>query len=80
MLVSHENTSVRMATPMNVENLQVLKNECVPPQDMRKQLEEFLKKKHVREGLPKDKYARLRGLMASLKNGEIPTDSQNTNT
>ena len=52
---------------MNVENSQIMKDEPIAPEDMRKQLEEFLKKKYVREGLSKDKYTRLKGLMVSLQ-------------
>ena len=63
-----------MAAPMNVENSQIMKDEPIAPEDMRKQLEEFLKKKYVREGLSKDKYTRLKGLMVSLGNNTANTD------
>lgn len=49
------------------ERVQVLEDRPVPTQDMRKQLEEFLKRKHVKEGLSKVKYTRLKGLLESLK-------------
>lgn len=61
-----------MATPINIENVQTVKEEAVTAKDMRKQLEEFLKRKHVKEGLSKDKHARLKGLMVSLKDGHLP--------
>ena len=69
-----------MAAPMNVENLQIIKEEPLEPEDMKKQLEAFLKKKHVREGLSKDKYTRLKGLMASLKDNITDTDTSANNT
>ncbi len=48
------------------ERVQVLEDQSVPTQDMRNQLEEFLKRKHVKDGLPKAKYTRLEGLIDSL--------------
>lgn len=61
-----------MATP---DKVQVLEDQSVPTQDMRKQLKEFLKRKHVKEGLPKAKYTRLEGLMESLKHVETQTQN-----
>ena len=52
---------------MQVENLEILKEEGIPAEEMGKQLNEFLKQKHVREGISKDEFSRLKGLMNSLK-------------
>lgn len=53
-------------TPMHTRSCKVLSEETITSTEMQQKLGEFLSKKHVKEGLSRDDYSRLRGLQKSL--------------
>ena len=56
-----------MATPALGQQSKVLSETGVSVEDMERQLEEFLGRRHVAEGLSSEDYARLQALREALK-------------
>ena len=61
---------------MHMKSCKVLSEEPISSSEVQQRLREFLSKKHIKEGLSKDDYSRLRGLQRSLQHEQLRSNAE----